>query len=198
MCDPDALPGSGYGDKALEAVLLAACRRALEEKVAPGAWAQQRVGNAYTASLYIGLARLWEYEGRMLEGKRLLLFSFGSGVMSTLFSLVARRCEGGEFTLERVAANMGLAQRLSRGRCCTPEEYDAALAQRAVNWEAAGYTPQTSVADLEPGTWYLSQVDAQHRRVYTRKPRPAPYQTDQAAASTCSSTPSTTVQQAMG
>lgn len=39
-------------------------------QVAPGAWVQQHVGNAYTASLYMALAQLWEDQGSQLEGRR--------------------------------------------------------------------------------------------------------------------------------
>eukprot|EP00967_Tisochrysis_lutea_P110659 scaffold173324_cov17-Tisochrysis_lutea.AAC.1 len=49
----------GYTDKELERFLLSLSKQAYDEKVEPGASFQRRVGNAYTASLYIGLAGLW-------------------------------------------------------------------------------------------------------------------------------------------
>ena len=38
------------------------------------------MGNCYTASMYVGLASLLEQSDRDLTGKRIGLFSYGSGV----------------------------------------------------------------------------------------------------------------------
>jgi hydroxymethylglutaryl-CoA synthase len=45
-----------------------------------------RVGNTYTASLYLALAGLIEAEGRVLGGRRLGLFSYGSGCCAEFFT----------------------------------------------------------------------------------------------------------------
>src|SRR5207253_4497319 len=47
------------------------------DRAAPGLAAVARVGNTYTASLYLCLAALLEAEGRALAGARLGLFSYG-------------------------------------------------------------------------------------------------------------------------
>jgi hypothetical protein len=36
MVEADALPGNGYGDKALQAALMRACSRAIDQKVSGG------------------------------------------------------------------------------------------------------------------------------------------------------------------
>jgi hydroxymethylglutaryl-CoA synthase len=56
------------------------------EQVAPAVRAASQVGNSYTASLYLGLAALLEGEGRMLAGRRLGLFSYGSGCCAEFFT----------------------------------------------------------------------------------------------------------------
>jgi hydroxymethylglutaryl-CoA synthase len=56
------------------------------ELVAPGLEAVARIGNTYTASLYICLASLLESEGRGLAGRRLGLFSYGSGCCAEFFT----------------------------------------------------------------------------------------------------------------
>jgi hydroxymethylglutaryl-CoA synthase len=58
---------------------------AFAEQVAPGLAAVRRVGNAYTASLYLCLAGLLEAEGRRLGARRLGLFSYGSGSCAEFF-----------------------------------------------------------------------------------------------------------------
>jgi len=46
----------------------------------------RQIGNSYTASLYIGLTSLLETAGTDLTGRRIGLFSYGSGCMAAYFS----------------------------------------------------------------------------------------------------------------
>ena len=46
----------------------------------------RRLGNCYTASMYVGLASLLEQTNRDLTGKRIGLFSYGSGCVGEFFS----------------------------------------------------------------------------------------------------------------
>src|SRR5581483_1880161 len=64
----------------------AAAAASFRELVAPGLEAIARVGNCYTASLYFCLAALLEAQGRRLGGRRLGLFSYGSGSCAEFFS----------------------------------------------------------------------------------------------------------------
>jgi hydroxymethylglutaryl-CoA synthase len=57
-----------------------------EEQVASSLLLASRIGNTYTGSLYLGLASLLHAEGAALAGKRIALFSYGSGCSSELFS----------------------------------------------------------------------------------------------------------------
>lgn len=54
----------------------------------PGMLLSKNIGNIYTGSLYIGLASLLN-EGNLI-GKRVLMFSYGSGLMSSMFTLRIR------------------------------------------------------------------------------------------------------------
>jgi len=56
------------------------------ELVAPGLTGVARIGNTYTASLYICLATLLENEARALAGRRIGLFSYGSGCCAEFFT----------------------------------------------------------------------------------------------------------------
>ena len=71
---------------AIEPRLEVAATAYYRELVAPGLAAVARVGNTYTASLYLCLASLLETEGRALAGRRLGLFSYGSGCCAELFT----------------------------------------------------------------------------------------------------------------
>jgi hydroxymethylglutaryl-CoA synthase len=59
-----------------------------KKKVEPGMLLSKNIGNIYTWSLYIGLASLLN-EGNLI-GKRVLMFSYGSGLMSSMFRLRIR------------------------------------------------------------------------------------------------------------
>ena len=54
--------------------------------VAPGLTGVAQIGNTYTASLYVCLATLLEDEGRALAGRRIGLFSYGSGCCAEFFT----------------------------------------------------------------------------------------------------------------
>jgi hydroxymethylglutaryl-CoA synthase len=56
------------------------------ELVAPGLAAVAQIGNTYTASLYVCLAAMLEADGRALAGRRIGLFSYGSGCCAEFFT----------------------------------------------------------------------------------------------------------------
>lgn len=58
----------------------------LETHLRPSLRYNQVTGNSYTASLYVGLISLLETDPIDLTGKRIGLFSYGSGCMATYFS----------------------------------------------------------------------------------------------------------------
>jgi hydroxymethylglutaryl-CoA synthase len=70
----------------VESRLEDAAATSYRELAAPGLEAVARVGNTYTASLYLCLAALLEAEGRALAGRRLGLFSYGSGCCAEFFT----------------------------------------------------------------------------------------------------------------
>ncbi|MCC5845125.1 MAG: hydroxymethylglutaryl-CoA synthase [Verrucomicrobia bacterium] len=57
----------------------------LQAQVEPSLAYNRRIGNAYTASLYMGLLSLLETGPKNLTGKRIGLFSYGSGCMGAFF-----------------------------------------------------------------------------------------------------------------
>lgn len=90
-----ASPAAGAAvDKALERQLAERFASAFNRKLSDGCWLQRRLGNLYTASLWAGLASLVYFQGGALAGRRVLLYSFGSGVMASLFALRGRASGG--------------------------------------------------------------------------------------------------------
>eukprot|EP00798_Chlamydomonas_sp_ICE-L_P026855 gene26855-4458_t len=71
--DPDNLPPGSLASRELEQLLMASTYHAyVYSRFRSGATAQQRVGNVYTASVWLGLASLMDQEGAGLEEKRVL------------------------------------------------------------------------------------------------------------------------------
>jgi hydroxymethylglutaryl-CoA synthase len=86
------------------------------EQVASSLKLPSQVGNIYTGSLYLALASLLEAEASELEGKRIGLFSYGSGCTAEYFA--GRIVEGaGNFV-----AQLAIAEPLKeRTRYAIPE-----------------------------------------------------------------------------
>lgn len=57
-----------------------------QRRVKLSLWANRRVGNIYSASLYLALAGLWEREADTWSKKQVSLFSYGSGSCSEYFT----------------------------------------------------------------------------------------------------------------
>ncbi len=77
-----------------------------------------QIGNIYTGSLYLALASLLDAEAQALEGKRVALFSYGSGCAAEFF---AGRVAAGAGAF---AAQLRLAEVLEGRRRYTIAEYE--------------------------------------------------------------------------
>ena len=109
----------------------AASHRAL---VAPGLEAVARIGNTYTASLYLCLAALIEAEGRALAGRRLGLFSYGSGCCAEFFTGIVSPAVG-------AVADAGVAALLGARTFVDVDAYE-----RLMHGGEAGGTPPDGFA----------------------------------------------------
>ncbi len=89
------------------------------EQVATSLRMPSQVGNIYTGSLYLALTSLLEAEASELEGKRIGLFSYGSGCTAEYF---AGRIQAGAGAF---VAKLQLAEPLADRRCYTIPEYEA-------------------------------------------------------------------------
>ena len=151
-------------DKATEVALLAQARPLFEVAVAPSLGCSQQLGNLYCASLYAGLVSLVAERRDELVGRRLGLFSYGSGLAATFFSV--RVVASVADMADRVQLAARLAARIKK----SPVDFAAVLAQRqALARAPASYSPVGSVDDLVPGTWYLHAIDALGCRSYRCK-----------------------------
>ncbi|KAF8159423.1 hydroxymethylglutaryl-coenzyme A synthase C terminal-domain-containing protein [Crassisporium funariophilum] len=167
--NPEALLSATHAasltDKNVEKTFVGASKTSYAEKTDPGMACSKRLGNMYTASLYGCLASLLStVEPEALLGKRVSLFSFGSGCASSFFTL---RVKG---DTAEIREKMDLVSRLAALKVVPPEEFVEALRLREKNHIANSYTPEGSVDNIWPGSYYLESVDAKYRRKYLRAP----------------------------
>ncbi|KAL1626213.1 3-hydroxy-3-methylglutaryl coenzyme A synthase [Diplodia seriata] len=130
-------------------------------RVAPGTVVATNCGNMYTASVYGGLAGLLgTVPAADLLGKRVGLFSYGSGLASSLFSVTVRGDVG------PMAEALRITERLAERVTASVEEYDLACAMREESYQKPSRDPEGDVDSLLPGTYYLAHVDEKFQRTY--------------------------------
>lgn len=157
-----------YMDRNLEKAAMQISKGPYAKKVAPTAILPKQIGNTYTASLYTSLTSVLSTIGKDLEGKRLLMFSYGSGLVSSMFSF--RVQEGvGQFTLGSLLEAMDVPSLLSARLKVTPEEFVSTMELMETRYGACDFIPKTPIDHLRPGTFFLTGVDSLYRRTYDRK-----------------------------
>lgn len=110
---------SSLMDKQVEKQFMAFSKKRFAQRVLPATFVPTQCGNMYTASLYSALCGLLSIVNSAdLQGKCIGMFSYGSGLASSLFSL---RVAG---SIEEIKTKLDLVRRLEERRMITPEIYD--------------------------------------------------------------------------
>jgi hydroxymethylglutaryl-CoA synthase len=106
-------------DKTVEKTFMGLSKKRFQERVQPSIQAPTMCGNMYCASVYGGLVSLLSnVDSAALQGKRIGMFSYGSGLASSLFSF---QVVG---STEALKDNLNLEARLAARRTVAPEVYD--------------------------------------------------------------------------
>lgn len=103
-----------------------------------------------------------------MTGKRLVLFSYGSGLASAMYSIRVTSDLEKLSTITKTVSDV--PKRLSSRKVVPPAEFERTMKLREETHHLAPYSPVSNPADLFPGTYYLASVDDKHRRVYNRFP----------------------------
>lgn len=151
-------------DKTVERVFQGLAKKRFAARVAPAITAPTMCGNMYCASLYSMLCSLIaNVAPEELQGRRVGLFSYGSGLASSFFSL---RVAGSTAAMRD---RLDMAGRLDRRRTVEPRVYDECLGMRERAHLKKDCVPVGDVDALAPGTWYLTGIDGMFRRSYDVK-----------------------------
>lgn len=157
--------------KEIEKASMKCSKDAYDKKTAPSLCISRNVGNMYTPSLYGCLASLLFSESLdELAGKRVMLFSYGSGLASAMFSFRISDDFGPSSPLNTLVTSLkDIPARLASRKEVEPAEFLETLKIREHTHNNSSYTPIGSEEDLFPGTYYLTYVDDKFRRTYQRK-----------------------------
>lgn len=150
-------------NKELEKAFVTLAKPIVKDMLEPGMDTVRRCGNMYSGSLYGGLASLLSNkDSKDLQGKRILMYSFGAGSAASIFVIRVAGDTGA------IAQAMDLKPRLAAMQVVPCIAYVDALQTREENHNASSYIPQSSLEDLWPGTYYLKHIDEKYRRRYAR------------------------------
>ncbi|OIW25913.1 hydroxymethylglutaryl-CoA synthase [Coniochaeta ligniaria NRRL 30616] len=151
-------------DKRVEKEFMALSKKSFVQRVQPATFVPAQCGNMYCASLYSGLCGLLSLIGSQdLQGKRIGMFSYGSGLASSMFSL---KVVG---STEEIRAKLDLLRRLDERRVVAPEVYDEMCQMRECAHQRKNFKPAGSTNGIIKGAYYLREVDDAFRRFYDVK-----------------------------
>jgi hydroxymethylglutaryl-CoA synthase len=159
----DAIIESTYNSRELDKVLAESSADIFDKKTLPGRLIPSQVGNSYCASVYAGLISLLaNLQSSSSIGLRIGIFSYGSGLAASLFSLqIIGDLDG------LVPNSVEIGSILSERIRVSPKEFDDVLLRRESLYCAKDWTPSPPT-ELRQGTFYLSRVDKEYRRHYNR------------------------------
>lgn len=121
-------------DKGVEKTFMALTKKKFAERVFPGTLAARLVGNMYTASVYSSLASIIsETPGEKLQGQRIGVFSYGSGLAASFFSVKVVGDVSG------IAKSMNLKQVLEERIKVDPQVYDEVCSFRRTKSDLNSY-----------------------------------------------------------
>jgi hydroxymethylglutaryl-CoA synthase len=151
-------------DKVVEKAFMGLTKKTFQERVNPGIQVATNCGNMYCASVWGGLASLIGHvDSKTLEGKRIGLFSYGSGLAASFMSF---RVTG---SVESMAKTLDLPARLAARHAVPPETYDSMCDLRKQAHLQKNFTPKGDPSTIAPSTYYLDKVDDMFKREYSVK-----------------------------
>ncbi|KAK1306851.1 Hydroxymethylglutaryl-CoA synthase [Acorus calamus] len=157
-----------YQSRDLEKASQQVAKRLYDAKVQPSILLPKQVGNMYTASIYAAFASVIHNKHSTLGGQRAVMFSYGSGLASSIFSF---KFQDGQhpFTLSNIASVLNISTKLESRHVISPEKFIETLKLMEHRYGAKGFVTSKDTSLLTPGTFYLTEVDNMYRRFYAKK-----------------------------
>lgn len=151
-------------DKVVEKSFMTLTKKKFQERVNPAIQVATMCGNMYCGSVWGGLASLLSHVSSSdLSGKRIGLFSYGSGLAASFCSF---KVVG---STEHMSKVLNLPARLEARRKVAPETYDAMCNLRKKAHLQKDFKPEGDASTIAPGAYYLENVDDMFKRSYSVK-----------------------------
>ncbi|KAB8111376.1 hypothetical protein EE612_049013 [Oryza sativa] len=157
-----------YQSRDLEKASQQVAKPLYDIKVQPSTLLPKQIGNMYTASLYAALASVLYNKHASLDDQRIVMFSYGSGLTSTMFSLKLNNGQD-PFSLSNIASVLNATEKLESRHMTLPEKFVETLKLMEHRYGAKDFETCKDTSLLPPGTFYLTRVDSMYRRFYERK-----------------------------
>ncbi|RDA94785.1 hypothetical protein CP533_4227 [Ophiocordyceps camponoti-saundersi (nom. inval.)] len=155
---------SSLTDKQVERTFMTLSEDRFRSRVQPSLQVATQCGNMYCASVWAGLASLTSASNSEdLRGKRVGLFSYGSGLTSTFMSFRIRK------SVAEISEALELDSRLADRLPASPSVYEDTCLLREKAYSQKDFRPVGDVAKLTAGTYYLDQISSSFRREYKIK-----------------------------
>ncbi|CAG8662464.1 24875_t:CDS:10, partial [Racocetra persica] len=148
--------------KELEKAFMEVSKTSYTKKVLPNLMAATQIGNMYCASIYSCLATLLSNVApEELLGKRVGMFSYGSGLASSFFSFQIVK------SVDQIHKVLDIKNRLDSRVKSSPEEFNEVMRLREEthnknDFDVVGDGSSVEEAFFE-GTYYLEKIDAKWR-----------------------------------
>ena len=111
---------ASVSDRTVEKTFMALAKKRFAARVQPSIQLPTMCGNMYCGSVYASLCSLLSnIDSKTAQGKRVALFSYGSGLASSLFSFTIKG------SYENIAKQLDIQSRLDARRVVAPETYDS-------------------------------------------------------------------------
>nr|CAH7734605.1 unnamed protein product [Callosobruchus chinensis] len=158
-----------YFDRDVEKAFMTQSEATFNSKTKPSLYVSIENGNMYTPSVYGCLASLLISKSvSELAGNKILIFSYGSGLVSSMFSITVGKNTD---SLKKIASLLSQSISLMDARQkVEPQKFEAVMELRREVSHKAPYTPVGLIDSFFPGTYYLTQIDEKRRRFYERVP----------------------------
>ncbi|KAL1875849.1 3-hydroxy-3-methylglutaryl coenzyme A synthase [Diaporthe australafricana] len=149
-------------DKVVEKTFMTLSKKRFQERVNPAIQVATLCGNMYCGSVWGGLASLVSHvPASSLEGKRVGLFSYGSGLAASFTSFKVLG------NTEKMSKTLNLPARLEARRKVAPETYDALCDLRKKAHLQKNFKPAGDASTIVSGTYYLEEVNDMFQRSYS-------------------------------
>lgn len=155
-----------FEESRCQEILSGLCAERWDRMVEPSTFLGRFVGNCYCASLPASLLSLIYLQRERIYNKKILLFAYGSGLSSSLFTISVSSSSS---KLSKMISNNPLEAMLSSRIRLTPTEFSRRMKKREKDFISSNFSPEDPISELQEGTFYLVKIDKRWRRYYARK-----------------------------